>query len=278
MRGRPIEEDPRYLSQAIQLARQASTVVLDLLRKPITQSRKADHSIVTEADLRSDEIIRTGLANAFPDHAILTEENGLSGNAESANVWLVDPLDGTKAYAKGIPGFSIMIGLLRNGSPHLGVVLDPLEGFLYYAIRGQGAYLESLGNTVRLYVSERENFETMPLVTSTGFPKEKLLQIVSKFHTPVCDPINSVGIKVGMLVRQVGDIYLNHHSVHFWDTCAPQIILEEAGGLFTDIHGTPLTYSLQGSNSHAALTLASNGKQHGDLVSFLSEVFKESGH
>src|SRR5262249_21983533 len=151
--------------------------ILKLLKNPTVQGRKADNSIVTEADLKADEIIRNGLMEAFPDHGILTEETSFSGNLQSDFTWLVDPLDGTKAYAKGIPGFCVMIGLLKEGRPYLGVVVDPLEGHLYHAIRGQGAF-QTLGERKRLlHVSPRKDFSEMPLVFSTDFPKEPLDEV-----------------------------------------------------------------------------------------------------
>lgn len=258
---------------ARELALKASNEVIRLLHQPIHQERKKDRSLVTEADLRSDSILREGLAKAFPDHAIVTEEDGLSGKVGSDWVWLVDPLDGTKAYAKGIPGFCVMVGLLKEGRPHLGVVVDPLQNLIYEAVRGQGAYLTSQGKRSRLQVSSRHDFFKMPLVTSTGFKEDLLKRIVDRLRTPVCEPINSVGIKVGMVMRQEADIYLNHHTVHYWDTCAPQIILEEAGGRFTLLDGTPLQYDLAGDHSHGALTLATNGTRHEELIGILAEFF-----
>jgi 3'(2'), 5'-bisphosphate nucleotidase len=114
----------------------------------------------------------------------------------------------------------------------------------------------------------------MPLIVSTDFPEKLLVQVREALNGPILPPINSVGIKVGLLVRQLGDIYVNHHSVHYWDTCAPQIILEEAGGAFTQLDGAPLDYSLtDASYRHAARTLASNGTRHSELVQRLEKIF-----
>lgn len=258
------------LHLARDLARQAAGEVRARLDTASVQSRKEDNSPVTEADLVADRLIREGLLKAFPQHAILTEETGLIGKENSSWTWCVDPLDGTKAFAKKIPGFCVMIGLLREGLPHLGVVVDPLEERTYEALRGQGAFQLFQGKRERVEVSAREDFSQMPLVISTGFPEKTLEQLRQTLHGPLVPPINSVGIKVGLLVRQVGDIYLNHHPVSFWDTCAPQIILEEAGGAFTRLDGNPFQYSLQAPFSHRAKTLASNGRRHEDLVNFMT--------
>jgi len=269
-------EYAEWLAQAEFLALEASRAVSALMHGPVVAQRKADHSPVTEADFASDRILREGLARHFPQHAILTEESGLSGDAQSDFVWMIDPLDGTKAYAKGIPGFCVMVGLLQKGRPLLGVVVDPLEGRTYRALRDAGATVTQQGKTEDLKVSSRTDFSEMPLVVSTGFPPEALAQVRQRLSGPLLSPINSVGIKVGILVRQEADIYLNHHAVSYWDTCAPQIILEEAGGAFTALDGSPLRYSLQAPFGHGVKTLASNGLKHADLVAQVKGLSLES--
>ncbi len=265
--------EKELLETASRLAQQASQKVMELLKGPISQGRKEDHTIVTEADLRSDEIIRGGLSKAFPDHAILSEEDGLSGNPDSEWTWLIDPLDGTKAYAKGIAEFSIMVGLLKKKTPYLGVVVDPLGGLVYEAVKGEGAWIQSKGDRRRVHVSERREFSRMPLVVSTGCPSDPLEKTRTLLKGPVLPPINSVGIKVGLLVRSQADIYISHHPVHLWDTCAPQVILEEAGGQLTALDGSPLIYAPAKKQSHDVLILGSNGTRHADLARLIAPIF-----
>lgn len=268
----PTDLDPLFLKTALALGQEAGQAILQFKGKDLKKERKADNSPVTAADYASDQIIREGLAQAFPDHGILTEEAGFSGETSSPWTWVVDPLDGTKAFARRIPGFCVMIGLLHEGVPHLGVVVDPLEDHTYEAIRGQGAFHTWQGKREKLSVSQRKEFSRMPLVISTGFPEKPLERALQHLGSPLVEPINSVGIKVGLLVRQIGDIYLNHHGVHYWDTCAPQIILEEAGGVFSKLDGSPLSYALDGKFNHQTPTLASNGQRHDDLVQLFRDV------
>lgn len=263
----------QFLETARRLALEAAAEVMRLRHEPLEKHRKEDLSLVTTADLNSDRIIRSGLETAFPDHVVLSEETGLGDKRAAEYVWLVDPLDGTKAYAQGIPGFAVMIGLLKNGEPILGVVVDPLEDRLYEAVRGQGAFMVEGMQRLALHVSERHEFKDMPLVVSTGFPAEPLQKIRQTLSGPLLAPINSVGIKVGIVVRQEADIYINHHPVHLWDTCAPQIILEEAGGKLTRLDGAALAYQLTPPFSHQALTLATNAQHHKDIVTYLSDIF-----
>lgn len=265
--------DERLLEQASSLARAAAETIRSFLHKPLNKESKADQSPVTAADLASDRLIREGLSRVFPAHGILTEETSLQKGKDPEWTWVVDPLDGTKAFVQGIPGFCVMIGLLKAGRPYLGVVVDPLEGREYQALRGKGAFHLFSGKKTKLAVSKRADFKEMPLVISTGFPDPKLEKAKKELACPVLPPINSVGIKVGLLVRQLGDIYLNHHGVHYWDTCAPQLILEEAGGMMTLLNGKPLQYDLASGTAHPGPTLATNGTRHQDLIEYIKGLF-----
>lgn len=264
----------QLLQTATQLAEQASLAITQLTRNLSKDQRKADESIVTEADFLANQIIVEGIHQAFPEHTILSEESGMDQNINADYVWVIDPLDGTKAYAKGIPGYSVMIGLLKAGLPVLGVVKDPVEGHLYEALRGEGAFHTVNGIRKKVRVSERNQIENMPLILSPGFPEKELNEIRQKLTGPLVPPINSVGIKVGLLVRQIGDIYLNHHSVSYWDTVAPQIILEEAGGCFTSWNNEALTYNLARGFDHGFKTLATNKVLHSEICSLLTNFIR----
>ncbi len=261
-----------FVDVARRLAIEAGRRLMELRQAPLTQSRKADHSVVTNADHAADQIIREGLRAAFPAHAILTEESGFHGDPSAEYVWLVDPMDGTRAFIRNKEGFSVMIGLLRNGQPYAGVVMDPWQDRLYDALKGEGTFHTYQGQRERVQVSQRSDWAAMPLVTSTGFPEPTAQKIKAQLPTPWIPAVNSVGIKVGLLVRQEADLYVNHHSVHYWDTAAPQIILEEAGGQFTFHNGTPLVYHLNSDFRHGAPTVATNGRQHAEFVRIIEPL------
>lgn len=268
-----LADESKMLERALELADLASQKVLEIFKTDFTTERKEDNSPVTLADLEADKIIREGLLKSFPHHGILTEENGLIGNEKSEYVWLIDPLDGTKAFAKKNPGFCVMIGLLRSGVPHLGVLADPLDQSFYCSLKGEEAYKLQGPFRKILHVSDRNMASEMPLVVSTGFPKEALEKIKTHFSCPVLDPINSVGVKVSYLIQKKADVYLNHHDVSLWDTCGPQAILEAAGGVFTRLDGKALDYSqLKAPYSHGAKTFASNGRKHQEWVEWLAET------
>lgn len=267
-------EPSPFLDAARTVALEAGRRVMELLRSPLETSRKADRSIVTNADHDANTIICGGLRRLFPHHGILSEETGLEGPQNPEYLWVIDPIDGTRAFANGMAGFSVMVGLLREGKPLAGVVYDPRAQTLFEAERGQGAYLVGPARRVPLHVSKRQDWLAMPVITSKGFPQEWQRGFEQKCGSRFLDPINSVGVKVGYLIRQLADLYLNHHPVHLWDTCAPLVILEEAGGCMTHWDGTPLAYSLNGEFFHPQGTVASNGFRHTDLVEILGDLPK----
>jgi 3'(2'), 5'-bisphosphate nucleotidase len=261
-----------FLEVARDLAVQAGRRIMDLRKTALVKKRKADHSLVTNADHDADKIIRDGLHKHFPKHSILTEESGLQGSPTTEYVWVVDPLDGTRAYAKGTAGFSVMIGLLRMGKPFAGVVVDPYEGHIYEAMKTQGTFHTFNDQRVQVKVSQRRNWNQMPIVTSTDFPERFKNALMGHMFCPWVEPINSVGIKVGLVVRQVADLYVNHHAVHYWDTVAPQVILEEAGGTMTFTNGFPLVYNLRGQYHHTAPTVCSNNQRHKEFLSIIQTI------
>jgi fructose-1,6-bisphosphatase/inositol monophosphatase family enzyme len=262
-----------FLDVARPLAEEAARRIIALRQSPLVRQRKADRSLVTNADQEADLILRQGLRKAFLDHAILTEESGLDGSVDAEYMWVVDPLDGTTAYAGGMSGYSVMVGLLRHGKPFAGVVVDPVEGHIFEAARGEGTFHTLRNVRNRVHVSKRQALTEMPVITSTDFPNRLEEALQRDLRGPWIPALNSVGIKVGYLVRELADIYINHRSVHYWDTCAPQIILEEAGGVITFWDGTPLNYTLgKKSYQHDRPTLASNGLRHEEVLAVLRRL------
>lgn len=243
------------LAAALDAAEAAARVIRELYQKNVAVRLKEDRSPVTEADVRAEEAIRGVLQARFPGHAFYGEETGRSGDADS--LWLVDPIDGTKAFVREYPMFSTQIALLREGRLVLGVSSAPLYGELAWAERGAGAFL----NGRPLRVSTVDTIEQAAL--SSGNLKTLALD---------AGRWSRYGAVVARLnrIRGYGD-FLHYHllaggkidavvesDVNVLDVGALVTIVEEAGGRFTDLEGREIGLD-------STTVLATNGPLHETL-------------
>ena len=235
---------------------------------------------VTIADRTASQIIVNGLAKEFPSDGILSEEE--PDNAENrlskSRVWIIDPLDGTKGFIEKNGDFAVQIGLAENGESILGVVFLPFENTLYFAVKENGAFLiENDESPKRLQVSVKTNFAEMILATSRNHHSPKMTQIVKDLGLKQEIQRGSVGLKVGLIATKICDLYIHlSPRTKFWDTCAPQIILEESGGKMTDIFGSPLRYDIKDLQNHNGI-LASNDVTHDKAVQQLRPLLNKFG-
>lgn len=205
--------------------------------------QKSDSSPVTEADHAANQVIVSGLKANFPGDAILSEESAdTAERLEARRVWIVDPLDGTKEFLAQNGEFSIMIGLVENGKPVVGVVYLPDGDMMYSAGWGMGSWLSRDGRTERLNCVPPTG--SPRLIGSRSHSEPILEQICEALGTTDVQPCGSVGVKCGRIADGRRDLYV--HPVPYmkeWDTCAPEVILTEAGGTVTDCNGDPLKYN-----------------------------------
>ncbi len=248
------------LQAALDAAQRAAEIARSLFQHNIEVRIKADKSPVTEADLRCEIAIREILEARFPSYGFFGEETGSRGrNAES--LWLVDPIDGTKAFVREYPMFSTQIALMRRGEIVLGVSSAPVYGELCFAERGRGAYLN--GKSVR--VSRIDTIEAAAL--SSG-------NLQSLAAGPAWARYGALVARVDR-IRGYGD-FLHYHllasgkidaviesDVNILDIAACAAIVNEAGGCFTDLSGAPITLK-------STSVLATNGPMHAPLLAALS--------
>ena len=241
-----------FLSAALAAAAAAREVIMRCYRRNLAVQVKADKSPVTEADVESERVIRSLLEARFPAHGFYGEETGSRG-ADAEYVWLVDPIDGTKSFVREYPMFSTQIALMHRGELVLGVSSAPAYGELAWAERGQGAWLDG----ERLAVSAIGDIESAAL--SSG----NLKSLAQSAAWP----------RYGALVARLGRIrgygdFLHYHllaggkidaviesDVNILDIAALAVIVEEAGGRFSDLGGRPVGLG-------TSTVLASNGRLH----------------
>ncbi|HEU0015477.1 MAG TPA: 3'(2'),5'-bisphosphate nucleotidase CysQ [Longimicrobium sp.] len=205
---------------------------------------KRDGSPVTAADHASQAAVLRVLRAAFPDDAVLSEERADPAERLAARrVWIVDPLDGTKEYLARNGEFAVMVGLAVDGRAVVGAVCLPAHDVTYAAAEGLGARLGMEGRWRRL-VAPRAPDGPPRLVGSRSHPDGLLARIQSRLRITDVLPAGSVGLKCALVAEGERDLYV--HPVPYlreWDTCAPEVVLREAGGTVTDCRGEPLVYN-----------------------------------
>jgi histidinol-phosphatase len=212
---------------------------------------KSDNSPVTVADREAEAHLRKVLLEAFPGDGFLGEESGdLAGT--SGYRWIVDPIDGTRSFVRGVPHWATLVGLEHNGVPIAGVAHEPVIDRMWRALKDNGAFRDDQ----RIHVSRIDRLDQSVMFYSSlaWFVKagrqNEFLQMVAKTQRQ-----RGFGDYYGhLLVAQGAGDFMVEHGVHAWDVAALKVIVEEAGGRFTDWNGTPTI--------HTPDCLASNGLIH----------------
>jgi 3'(2'), 5'-bisphosphate nucleotidase len=265
------------------LARKAGAVILEFYAKEIVAEQKLSvdnfYEPVTEADRAASRLIVDGLQEAFPDDAVLSEEEKDDPVARltKKRVWIVDPIDGTAGFVKKDGDFAVHIGLAVDGEPTVGIVYLPNFDTLYFASKNQGAFVNKSGELNKLQVSDKPRIADLSIAVTRHHWSKKMDRVIKDFHFRDICRRGSVGLKIGLITETECDIYIHLGGrTKLWDTCAPQIILEEADGRLTDIFGSKYRYDIEDLQNHNGI-LASNGVSHDEAVKRLKPLLTEFG-
>lgn len=229
------------LAEAKSAAREAGKLILEIYRSDFRVEEKADHSPVTEADLKANECILNRLQAAFPECAFLSEESK-EDPSRRENPWcfIIDPLDGTKEFVKRSDEFTVNIALAHDGKPVMGVVYVPVTGELYYAVKGKGAFYEHDGKTEPIRVSDRV-VDIRAAVSKSNSPANigEILEGYGIHHIIYAGS----AIKGCLIASGKAEIYYRGGKTCEWDTAAMQCVIEEAGGILRQMDGSEMTYN-----------------------------------
>jgi 3'(2'), 5'-bisphosphate nucleotidase len=264
------------LQTALDAARQAGQAILAQYNR-FKAIADAPANITTDADREAQEIVLQVIQKKFPNDALCAEETTptLAGATRlGTRQWVVDPIDGTRGFARKNGEFSVMIGFVDQGRSVLGIILEPALERLTYAVKGQGCWRQDglRAEPVRCHVSTAAQLPNATVIQSrsqkTGPPSPHILALKPARTVETY----SAGIKMARVARGEADLYLNNYaSFHDWDICAGHIQVEEAGGQVTGLGGEHLQYGLPGAPQKSGL-LASNGLIHEQAVKALREV------
>jgi myo-inositol-1(or 4)-monophosphatase len=266
-----MSQNPLFLTTAVEAVVRAGDMMMARLGDAIRVDKKGEIDLVTEVDLAIEQDFRERIAERFPDHAVLGEEQGGSASVPDGPCWVFDPIDGTTNYAHGLPLFCASLALEIDGIAEVGAVYDPTRKELFTAERGQGARL----NGRPLRVSSRTALIDAMLVT--GFPYDvhrRVEEIVGLF---------SAFVGTARAVRRLGSAALDlcyvaagrmdgfwERDLKPWDIAGGALIVAEAGGTVTRMDGQPFT-------SRGRDVLAANAGLHANMLDLIRRWQTETG-
>ncbi|WP_410656350.1 histidinol-phosphatase [Amycolatopsis sp. lyj-112] len=250
------------LELATRLADAADAITTDRFRAlDLAVERKPDRTPVTDADTAVEDAIRAILATERPDDAVLGEERG--GSASTGRAWVLDPIDGTKNFLRGVPVWATLIALVEDGTPVVGLMSAPLLGRRWWAATGDGAWMSDSAGERRLSVSKVASLEDAYLSTTDlnswvkYHSREKYLDLVD-----ACWESRAFGDFWHHCLVAEGALDVTAECiVNPWDVAAAQVLITEAGGRFTDLSG-------EGRYDNGS-ALSTNGLLHDEVLAIL---------
>jgi len=247
----------------MEVAKEAARRAGGLLKERFGQGasyrlKSSHHDLITEGDRLAEQEILAQIREAFPDHGVLSEERPPEPSPSSYR-WVIDPLDGTTNYAHGIPFFAVSIALEEDGQPILGVVYDPLREELFSALKGEGAYLN--GRPIRVSSVQR----VRESLIATGFPyRSELLERHLRYFKallPEAQSLRRFG-SAALCLAYVACGRLEGYwdlALHRWDLAAGYVLVQEAGGVVSDLSGGELP-------PDGRQLIATNGHIHSEVL------------
>jgi myo-inositol-1(or 4)-monophosphatase len=250
---------------AINLARDAGRLLAGKFNSKLEIHYKGEINLVTEADKMSEDLIIAAINSSFPDHGILSEESPAQ-NSQAMLRWIIDPLDGTTNYAHGYPIFCVSIALEKEGVVVLGVIYDPLRDDMFVAERGKGAYL----NGKKMNVSKTVNLSRSLL--ATGFPydiRESKVNNLNHFNLMAMEAqairrAGAAALDIAYLACGRFDGFWELKLMP-WDMAASCLMVEEAGGIISNMNGCKWDIS-------SPDVLISNGLIHEQMISVFNRA------
>ncbi len=254
-----------YLEFAKNLALQAGDVMLEHFKPGIEREIKSDATPVTIADTTINKMVIDAVSQKFPDHSVMGEEES-SDVTTTEYLWVCDPIDGTIPYTLGIPTSLFSIALVHNGESIVGVLYDPYTKRMFTAVKGGGAQLN--GETIRVNNEVApKGYVTLPTMqygmTDTASLVADAMSTGIRSFSLCCITYEAMLVASGQIT---GSVFPGKTP---WDIAAVKVVVEEAGGIVTDLYGNDQTYDRPINGA-----VASNGQMHDELVALASKHIK----
>ncbi|MGD9711472.1 MAG: 3'(2'),5'-bisphosphate nucleotidase CysQ [Thermomicrobiales bacterium] len=275
------------LDIATEAAREAGEAILDYYNaNNATVYEKTDGSAVTDADLAADRIIRERVGGAFPADAFLTEEGADDRvRLSTERVWIVDPIDGTNQFVNRTGEFEVLIALVVGQRPVAAVVYQPTGDVLIRAVAGEGAEIQVSGSARRLRFSPVAEGSAPRLLTSTWLGARGNLPVLGSVAQELGGAevlVSDIGVTVRRFVPPNGlcdaliGVHVDGRSDYAWewDFAAPDLIMFEAGGAASDLHGHLHRYNKPNPVNAGGIVMAADPETHQRVIAALATVLK----
>lgn len=220
-----MSDDAIFLLQAVQ---EAGKAILDLQQSGFSVTRKANNDLLTQADLLANDILKNHLTSQFPAYGWLSEESvDDSTRLACDRVWVVDPIDGTKEYALGIPEYAISVALVEKGMPILACVFNPASKELFHAVKGKGAWL----NGKRIYCNQSTSDNLLLLASRSEYDRGEWDDFKKLHQIKI---VGSIAYKLALIAAGYAHATFSLGPKNEWDIAAGVLLVLEAGGRVTD--------------------------------------------
>lgn len=256
-------EDTALLLEAV---REAGALALEYFGKSPDSRRKADGTEVSEADLAADRLLAERLRAARPDYGWLSEETPDDGSRRTrARVWMADPIDGTRAFLRGVPEWAVSAALVEDGLPVVGAIFNPAKDQFFHAARGGGAWLN--GEPIRVSGACR--------IAGSHFAVSDKMLTRSYWSRPwpgdvTTRWVNSIAYRLALVASGEADATMSLSRKSLWDLAAAHLLVQEAGGVLTTHDGQELRFD--GADLTLPSIVAASPDLHAELLAHTSEV------
>ena len=225
------------LAVLVEAVRKAGAKVRELVRDGFEVQTKPDHSPVTTVDLEVNRILHEMQRREFPGDGWLSEESpDDQTRLDNARVWIVDPIDGTKALVNRMPEFCISAALIERGAPVVAAILNPSTDELFTAVRGRGLFL----NGSRVTPSFPQDFDPVIMVGAREFLSDRWSTLA---ETTQCRPMYSIAHALALVAAGRVQAAFTIDPEHEWDVAAGVLLIEESGGTISDGTGKPFAFN-----------------------------------
>jgi myo-inositol-1(or 4)-monophosphatase len=237
----------------LETAQEAAQLALSFFQRPLSTKRKADGTSVTEADLAVDALLAERLRSSRPDYGWFSEESAEHGSRLGRRkVWVVDPIDGTRAFIQGKDDWTVALALVEDGQPTLAVVVNPMRNEIFHACAGGGAFL----NGRKITASNCSSLTDARIAASDGILSKPIWREPWGKLTPVW--ANSLAYRLALVACGKIDAAFALNPKWEWDVAAGALLVNEAGGRATTPSGQPLIFNTAHAKVQGFLAAAPN--------------------